>query len=392
MSSSKLKKKSLASSVLMKEMQRLIAISALDKVYSFKTMSLQNMQKKMQELYHGIDNDSQNTSFVELCLEGKMQFSHLWEIEDITVNAAINQDKDSAETLSLKRSISRIEIGRFTSKLSFTRQSLSWATKSGPTRITGRTLLHLANKALANLKKANAHALTYLGPDGQLPSGKTEDDLDNYVLEKMFLDLNGNVTTLDESDQGDDDDDDFDPNIQTDEWFFHGWFAFKCFGPLAPEPYKSPLIALGDIKGGKENGRSSGRSNVIKEQIGDNTPVVVDSKRATPNVANKDMAIIAQAEDAAVQRHVEKNCVVLTSLVQTTLTEIAQWMEMMKMYDVGSDDFNEIKVEISVLRSKLKSYKDELHDGNRKRKTPDEVTTYFGTAKPKAKTYEVESD
>jgi hypothetical protein len=161
---------------------------------------------------------------------------------------------------------------------------------------------------------------------------------------------------------------------------------------LAPEPYKSPLIALGDIKGGRENGRSSGRSNEIKEQIGDNTRVVVDSKWATLNVAYKDMAIIAQAKDTTVQRHVEKNCVVLTSLVQTTLNEIAQCMEMMKMYNVGSEDFNEIKVEISVLLTKLKSYKDELHDSNRKRKTPDEVTTYFGTSKPNKRTYDVESD
>jgi hypothetical protein len=389
MSASKLKKKPLASSVLMKEMQRLIAISALEKVYSLKSMSMQNIQKKLQELYHGLDNDDNHTSFVELCLDGKMQFSYMWELEDITVNAAINVDNDSGETLCLKRSFSRIENGRLTAKLSFTRQSLTWATRSGPTRITGRTLLHLANKALANLKKANAHALCFFGPDGQLPSGTTEDDLDEYVLGKMFVDLNGNTTILDESDQGDDDDEEFDATVRTDEWFFHGWFAFKCFGPMAPENYQSPLIALGDIKG-KDIGRSSCRSEAMKEKLGlprdaGNNKLEVNNKRSTTptNVAHKDkdMAIIAQAEDAASQRHKETNCVVLTALVQSTITEVAQNLEMLKLYTVGSDEFNEILQEIKDLRIKLKSYKDELHNGNEKRKTPDQVTSYFGNSK-----------
>jgi hypothetical protein len=60
-------------------MQRVIAILALEKGYSVKTMYLQNIQRKMRDLYHGIESDVNHTSFEELCLEGKMQFGHLWE-------------------------------------------------------------------------------------------------------------------------------------------------------------------------------------------------------------------------------------------------------------------------------------------------------------------------
>jgi hypothetical protein len=76
MSSTKTQNKNHASSFLKKEMQRVIAISALEKVYSINTMSLQNIQRKMHKLYHCIGSDVNHTSFVELCLEGKMQFGH----------------------------------------------------------------------------------------------------------------------------------------------------------------------------------------------------------------------------------------------------------------------------------------------------------------------------
>jgi hypothetical protein len=151
----------------------------------------------------------------------------------IAINATINNKLENGDLLFLKRSLLHIENVQLVSKIAFTQQSLTWATKTGPTQITGRTLLHLANKALDNLKKANTHALSYLGPDGQVPSAKTEGDLDNFVLEKMFTDLNGRHT-LDEADQADDDDD-FDAlwSDKKEEWYFNGWFAFTCFGPMA---------------------------------------------------------------------------------------------------------------------------------------------------------------
>jgi hypothetical protein len=149
------------------------------------------------------------------------------------------------------------------------------------------------------------------------------------------------------------------------------------------------LIALGDIKG-KDIGRSSCRSEAMKEKPGlpqaaGNNTLGVNNKRSTTPTndahKDKDMAIIAQAEDAASQRHKETNCVVLTALVQSTITEVAQNLEMLKLYTVGSDEFNEILKEIKDFRIKLKSYKDKLHKGNEKRETPDQVTSYFGTSK-----------
>jgi hypothetical protein len=158
-------------------------------------MPMLQIQRKMQELFHSVENDINLTSFIKLCLEGHLQFLHLWDREDLTLNASINEENETGQTLCLKRSISQIKTGQFTSKLLFTCQSLCWATKNGPTIKTAQTLLILSNKAIANLKKANAHALNLIGPDRQLPTGKTEEDLDNYVLENMFsnLDLHTNI-------------------------------------------------------------------------------------------------------------------------------------------------------------------------------------------------------
>jgi hypothetical protein len=79
-------------------------------------MSLQNIQRKMQGLYHGVDNDVDHTSFAELCLEGKMQFSYLWNLEDTMMNALINIEIENGET---EKSFLCIESSRFLSKLPF---------------------------------------------------------------------------------------------------------------------------------------------------------------------------------------------------------------------------------------------------------------------------------
>jgi uncharacterized coiled-coil DUF342 family protein len=64
-------------------------------------------------------------------------------------------------------------------------------------------------------------------------------------------------------------------------------------------------------------------------------------------------------------------------LGQSTVTEIAQCLKIMKMYTVGSDKFKNVMQEIRELRVKHKEYNDKLHGGNLKQKTPDEVTSYF---------------
>jgi hypothetical protein len=76
----------LASAHFTKEIQRVFALSALDRIYGMKQMSIVNMQNKMAELCHGCP-DKNNVSLIDLCLSGRMQFAHLWNEEDITINS-----------------------------------------------------------------------------------------------------------------------------------------------------------------------------------------------------------------------------------------------------------------------------------------------------------------
>jgi hypothetical protein len=109
--------------------------------------------------------------------------------------------------------------------------------------------------------------------------------------------------------------------------------------------------------------------NIEKEELTDTKRVV------THFIGQKSWAIIAQAGDAASQRRSEKNCVVLTPLIQSTVTKITQFLEITKLFTLSSNKFNETMKEVSDLQIKLIEYKEELHDGNHKQKTSDEVTT-----------------
>jgi hypothetical protein len=289
----------------------------------------------------------------------------------------------------LKQSVCRVERLRLISNESFTQQSVSSNTRSGVTLITGRKLLAMANSALSNIKKAMAHAIRFLGPELTLPSGQTEDDLDLYVLQKMHVDLNGK-TSLDPDEQ-DNEDDKTRPGSDYDNlngWTFNGWFAFKCFGPMAPSDYRIQFIGMGNKKASKCDGRAYARSECINDKD-ENFTATSNSASASRfrsrelvNAAvEKEATMIAQAEDSASQRYMEINTIRLTSLVQATTKEIDQSLELLKLELQGSLDWVKIKSEIMELRDNLKEYKTLLQANiTQKRKTPDEVVKFLHTA------------
>jgi hypothetical protein len=355
----------LAQPRITKEMQRLIAVAALDKVYSTNKTSLVKMREKMAELFHGT-GDENNVSLVELCLDGKMQFEHLWDR-----NEAMSDGTDEAGALVLKQSISRDFQTQYISKVAFTEESLRASTSLIVKNISGRTLLNMANNALSNLKKANAYALQFLTVELKLPSGKTEVDLDICILEMMFTELKGRRSSdPDEQECDDESAQSGELNVSTG-WMFNGWFAFKCFGPMGPAAYRLVLTELGDQPGGKRNGRAFARSEASKERsMKFNANVVTDNPQS--------VAMIAQAEDLALQRHKEKNTILLTTLVQSTSKEIDQCLELIKLEEVGSANWLKVKADIHSLRNKLEHYRDMLHEeAILKRKTPDAVLSFL---------------
>jgi nitrogen regulatory protein PII len=106
----------------------------------------------------------------------------------------------------------------------------------------------------------------------------------------------------------------------------------------------------------EKNGRYSCRNNLIieKKELLDNNKRV--NNNVVGRVGQKYQAVFAPVEEYASQllRRNEINCVVLTTLVQTTVSEIAQYLELMKMFTVGSNKFNEAMTDVKDLRLKLK--------------------------------------
>jgi hypothetical protein len=220
----------IASSYWMKEVQRCIALSCLDTIYTMGGMKLTEMQMQMERLFHG-NGSADSLPYVSLCLQGKSQFEHIWEIAS-----------ENPPILQIKSSISRSDIN-LQSDHSYPIGVVSRSTLTGSHGImNGRNVMDAARLALKNMKKALAFALEFLepGPEHGYRSGTNESDLDAYVLKKMSMEKNAKptagprddkVTCNDENDNNDDTEEGTNSSLVRNEKLFAGWLAFKCFGP-----------------------------------------------------------------------------------------------------------------------------------------------------------------
>jgi hypothetical protein len=75
---------------------------------------------------------------------------------------------------------------RYITGTSFTPTSLRAQKKVGGIITTGRSLHTAAQKGVANGKKALAFATHFLDSSGNLPSGTSDKDLYNFVLQQMY--------------------------------------------------------------------------------------------------------------------------------------------------------------------------------------------------------------
>ena len=78
---------------------------------------------------------------------------------------------------------------RYVSGVSFTQSSLRAKTKDSGTITTGRALVAMAKKGIANSKKALAITKAFLDQNGNSPSGTSEEDLYEYVNKEMYIAL-----------------------------------------------------------------------------------------------------------------------------------------------------------------------------------------------------------
>jgi hypothetical protein len=303
-------KRLLAPSAWQKELQRTVAISALDKVNQEGMMSVKGLRDRLYVLYHGDSRVVDSIGFVDHLLNGRCQFKELWDLEDIA-NTNLQQGTSETQvapyTLVLKSSLSRDYQLRYVVGQQFTKHSLKNSSTSGNRLISGTTLLNMGKQTLRNWKKALAFGVEFLNPDGTLPSGTTEEDYDKHVLESMHKLLKGATTFADPGGVNDEEDDDENQaDIFTDsnepehnrvaegatadaatagiaapsnlamemhtledeaemlvvppEYFFQGWVSFKLFGHFAEPDTQSILMLTKDCQYNPGERASAGRA------------------------------------------------------------------------------------------------------------------------------------
>ena len=178
---------------LIKNLRATACLKVYDFIFNLDSMKLSDMQKIAYNSFHG--NDEKNiSSQIELLLQGHGDYSRIYD-EEVTIvtNPNATVDEVSSNKSRILKSIfctsSDKTNMRFVSGTHFNKMSLSAPTKNKLTeKITGRNVLDLAKLALKNVKKAIVIAEEWL-TDGELPSGRSYDDLYAHILSK-YDDIN----------------------------------------------------------------------------------------------------------------------------------------------------------------------------------------------------------
>jgi hypothetical protein len=242
---------------LRNELRRLGALKGLDYVYSKGKMGVADLRLLMFKIFHG-DIAEGIASNAQMITEGTGDFAALYNAEMIAVTDP-DQSSTNLDTtglsLTLKTELSRSDVPVVAGK-QITVQVLAKTNFNNGVQVTGRTLKRGADEALKTIKKAVAFVLPLLNDDGSpIQSGMTVDDIDAKVLDFMFCLLKGKNSVDDAEEDEAEDDVEAESEEQGEgeasasrplDWFFHGWIAFKLFGPMAPQEKRLLLLAAGD--------------------------------------------------------------------------------------------------------------------------------------------------
>jgi hypothetical protein len=144
---------------------------------------------------------------------------------------------------------------------------------------------------------------------------------------------------------------------------FVGWMTFKCFGPKAPEKYRSLLIELGDINFGaakNEAGRAfmrgvdhrEGEANSGMRKRGASIPTSNDVVEAT----------IAQSEAELAQRRKGDEMMALSTLISSCNKLIASNILLLSLHTTGSKEHADQLQDIKKVQDELRKYKGQLEE------------------------------
>ena len=185
---------------LLKQFRATASMRCYDFLFVEDTMKKVDLWKKGYRLFHG-NKDLNIISQVNLLVRGHGHYARIYDIgvnvvtdrntaciDDATI---VEPSSSSTNKLVVKEYFNPINNGcHYTAGVHFNSDTVSASSKSSTDKCAGRSIIELGKIVLKNVKKAVVIAEEWLN-NGELPSGKTWDDLYAHIIvvheEKMFI-------------------------------------------------------------------------------------------------------------------------------------------------------------------------------------------------------------
>jgi hypothetical protein len=185
---------------LLTKLRHLVALKALDRVFSYKATKMKDQNQLLFDMYHG--NIAKDISLhIKMVTDGSGDNVELYKTETVAVTDP-NATNLSATRKLLKPEIARCEMPVVVAGKQITVEVLagnSFSERRGhgmQQNVSGHTLHRIAIDSLLHIKKALAFVKSLLKEDGSpIFSGTYLDDIDAKVLDFMFISLNGRSST-----------------------------------------------------------------------------------------------------------------------------------------------------------------------------------------------------
>ena len=174
---------------LLKQLRATAALMCYDDLFGQPTMPMQELQRKIYNMYHG-NEDLNMISQVDMMCDGKGSYSHMYSIvQTVVTNAEEDVNNDTASTSSSRSLVLHPSLLAYDTHIQYAFRvhyiplMLKASTKSlNKDRCTGRFLMDLCKHTVANLKKASIIADEWM-VNNDKPSGTNRDDLYAHLLD-----------------------------------------------------------------------------------------------------------------------------------------------------------------------------------------------------------------
>ena len=334
---------------LVKNIRAVAALVTYDLLTRQNSMKQEDQYRFCYNAFHG-NKDRNISSQVDLLLQGHRYYSLLYDIKskgqvtDRDANVNQNPTPDNNHTEFVIKEHFGGNGSCFVKGKHFNKESLVAPTKARKNeKVTGRNILDLALTVIQNVKKGCAMADEFMD-NGQLPSGKSWDDLYQHILSRSG-------------------------EISKERGPYTGWIALELLTKYNEDGENVISVLTSDGSIGEDESRSTYREK-DKAQRGLERNVAVGSKddgfvERGLSLQNRLHVIkMAQMEDDKVNSITQLAIANADRQLQNLLEERKQSIELAKAICPEFDRLNEYWIAVNDLTSQINKKKESVNELN----------------------------